>query len=450
MDNAKEQEENKLDGVDKVKQMVKDFELSDELSELTFLQVRISVGGITDNEMIAYRGIYDKIVDSANAKITNEGMRVNFHVAENSKEKKFKNKDMMILMEAITAKNYKDVFGGNRSRAILEQDERFLNEILRKNLGPDFGAKVVIALSGDIDKDVESLSELSYLLLKRGVKEIASSQVSLLKVSQCNPWDLISKNSGQNQENHLVVGYIDHSQESLLDIDLLQQILYVNGMLKKIKNKKNQKLAVMKIAENKRKLDAARVGMPLEEEVYNIQPENILGDSDERAPKAKLAKDVIGQDVSIDNPKQDVSIDTDESNQKVFNKKLKDKYGFVVNAIGTIKEVLTPNSKDKKKKTDEQIRKEIVMNRVNSLDNKYLTEGINSNKKQPFIDLLHPNYDKESVNSMKSIDSIESILERSLSNSDKISHKELNYAFTDVTGGISVKFTWKANNCDIQ
>ena len=356
----------------------------------------------------------------------------------------------MILMEAITAKNYKDVYGENRARAILEQDERFLNNILRTNLGSDFGSKVVIALSGDIDKDVESLSELSFLLLKRGVKDIAASQTNLIKVSPCNPWDLISKNSGETQDNHLVVGYIDHSQEILLDIDLLQQVLYVNGMLKKIKNKKNQELAAIKIAENKRRLDAAREGMPLEQDVYNIQPENILGNSADDEPKVQLEKNIVGQDVSIDDDEKALVINTDELNQRLFNKKLKEKHEMVVNAIGTLKKILSFDGKDKKKKTDEQIRKEIVMERVNSLDNRYLTKSIDSNKNKSFIDLLHPNYNKESINSIKSINSIESILERSLSNSDKISHKELNYSFTDVTGGISVKFKWKANNCDIQ
>ncbi len=191
-------------------------------------------------------------------------------------------------------------------------------------------------------------------------------------------------------------------------------------------------------------LDAARVGMPIEQEVYNISPENILGESDVVNQKIIIEKDVVGKSKSRTGG-SDVNQELDQD----FSVKARGVSKAGIGFFQSVRDSLVAKSKVNKKKTDEDLKAEHLIERINLLNENYLTENIKKKKEVVFTGIIHPQYEKEAVGSIKNIRSIESILEASLTNPDSISHKDLSYSFIDVTAGISAKFNWKANNCDI-
>lgn len=440
------------DGISQVRRTISNFKIEKPLAQMMFIQTRFAVGGVTPDELVAYRAIYTSIMDTINNSIDNGDSKGSFHIAAKSKKKSFKNKDMMVLVESLTAENFPEIFGIETARAIVEQDESFLNNILCEHLSDTTGCSVVIALSGDIDSDVDKLTELAQLLIRRSVRDVAVTQSDCLKVRSCNPWVKIKQNSTKAETNQLLVNYIDNSSDDVLDLDLLQQILFVTGMLKKTQNKARQELAIIKIAENKRRLAAARMGLPEEQDVYDILPEYILGGSNKPSINHSVSKDVQPNK----NPKtitdplevsEEISLDKDTDSEDFISMSLSDKSkGF----LGAIKNRFNSNGNKNKEKTEKQKEREEHLRRLALLEDIYMSGGIANNKGASLNDILYPNYEKEQVSSFQGIKAIEAILEGALRNKDQISSDELNYSFIDVTAGISVKFLWESNKHDIK
>lgn len=437
-------------GMDSIKKTVSDFNLQRPLAQLVFIQTRIAVGGITECELIAYRRVSNLVIDKIND-TQKGGAAVNrdiksFHVKSGTKDKKFKNKHIAILMESITSDYYKEIFGLEMATAIIEQDEVFLNDLLAEHLPKDFGSNVIISLKGDIDEDVERLVELVNLLVKRSIKELVPSQTDSVKVRQCNPWVAIQQRAVPVEQNHLVVNYIDNSQESLLDIDLLQQILYTLGMLKKIQNKEHQARAAKKIAENKRIYDEVHKDLPKERDVYDILPESILG-----AKRRDLSLEKQGpKDIKADSKPKTIKTDDpnkiDESNSYGSNDSRPNKKSGLLGFIKKPFSVKLPMSKEKKEK---QHLLDLLAKRLTLIDMKYLTNGILDDKQPNTQGILYTDYNRDIGSSIKGIKVIESILDATLNNKDEIDSDNLNYEFIDVTAGIFSKLKWESNKYDI-
>lgn len=435
------------DGIKSIKETIETFKLQRPVSQLTFLQTRVAVGGITECELIAYRRLSTSIIRviNENHKEGNTKSRdiKSFHVKSGVKNKFFKNRHIAVLMESITSDYYSDFFGESAAKAITEQDEFFLNSLLAENLPQNFGCNVIISLTGDIDADVERLSELVRLLVKRSIKELVSSQVDSIKVKQCNPWQTIQRKDEPISDNHLVINYIDNSQESLLDIDLLQQILYILGMLKKIQNKEHQERAIKKIAENKKIHDEVHKNLPKEQDVYNILPEPILG---EKRKEIGLEKQ-IPKDIKADREAKIIQADNsgviDESNNYPESKA-----NTKPSLLGLIKRPLSIRMPTSKSKKAQRAAKELLVKKLSLINNKYLTIGLLENRQPNIQDIIYPDYNRKSTSSIEGVKVIESILEATLSNKDSIDSDSLNHSFIDVTSGIFSKLNWKSNKSD--
>lgn len=435
-------------GIKSIKETVENFNIQRPVSQLAFLQTRVAVGGITECELIAYRRLSNSIISTVNDN-HNEGKLKSrdiqsFHVKSGVKNKFFKNRHIAVLMESITSDYYSDFFGEDVSRAIVEQDEFFLNTLLAENLPQNFGCNVIISLSGDIDADVNRLAELVRLLVKRSIKELVSSQVDSIKVKQCNPWQTILRKDEPISNNHLVINYIDNSQESLLDIDLLQQILYVLGMLKKIQNKEHQERAIKKIAENKKIYDEVHKNLPKEQDVYNILPEPILGDRKQEVDLNKQQTRDVKADKKARTTQSPNTGKIDESNNYP-----KSEVNTKQSLLALIKKPLSISMPMSKSKKSQKIAKELLIKRLDSIKNKYLTIGLLDNQQPNTQDIIYPEYDKKSVGSIEGVKVIESILEAALRNKDNIDSDSLNHSFIDVTAGVFSKLNWKSNKTDI-
>ena len=303
---------------------------------------------------------------------------------------------------------------------------------------------MVIALKGDVDADVLRLVELCHLLLRRSIKELVLSQADSVKVKQCNPWVAIQHQDDPIQENHLIVNYVDYSSENLLDIDLLQQILYMVGMLKKIQNKEHQERAREKVSENKRLYNEIHKDLPKERSVYDVIPESILGQKRKVVNLDKPeTKDIKGDKdpttitESNSNKKEASStdaIDISNSNLGLFAS-IKSKLSFKI-----------PISKEKKEKEEKRNK---LVGKLSLIENKYLTNGILDGEQPNTQDILFVDYTRDFEDSIKGIKVIESILNESLKNKDAIDPNYINYSFVDVTAGISVKVKWRSNKYDI-
>lgn len=435
-------------GIKSIKETVENFNIQRPVSQLAFLQTRVAVGGITECELIAYRRLSNSIISTVNDN-HNEGKLKSrdiqsFHVKSGVKNKFFKNRHIAVLMESITSDYYSDFFGEDVSRAIVEQDEFFLNTLLAENLPQNFGCNVIISLSGDIDADVNRLAELVRLLVKRSIKELVSSQVDSIKVKQCNPWQTILRKDEPISNNHLVINYIDNSQESLLDIDLLQQILYVLGMLKKIQNKEHQERAIKKIAENKKIYDEVHKNLPKEQDVYNILPEPILGDRKQEVDLNKQQTRDVKADKKARTTQSPNTGKIDESNNYP-----KSEVNTKQSLLALIKKPLSISMPMSKSKKSQKIAKDLLIKRLDSIKNKYLTIGLLDNQQPNTQDIIYPEYDKKSVGSIEGVKVIESILEAALRNKDNIDSDSLNHSFIDVTAGVFSKLNWKSNKTDI-
>ena len=435
-------------GIKSIKETVESFNIQRPVSQLAFLQTRVAVGGITECELIAYRRLSNSIISTVNDN-HNEGKLKSrdiqsFHVKSGVKNKFFKNRHIAVLMESITSDYYSDFFGEDVARAIVEQDEFFLNTLLAENLPQNFGCNVIISLSGDIDADVNRLAELVRLLVKRSIKELVSSQVDSIKVKQCNPWQTILRKDEPISNNHLVINYVDNSQESLLDIDLLQQILYVLGMLKKIQNKEHQERAIKKIAENKKIYDEVHKNLPKEQDVYNILPEPILGDRKQEVDLNKQQTRDVKADKKARTTQSPNTGKIDESNNYP-----KSEANTKQSLLALIKKPLSISMPMSKSKKSQKIAKELLIKRLDSIKNKYLTIGLLDNQQPNTQDIIYPQYDKKSVGSIEGVKVIESILEATLRNKDNIDSDSLNHSFIDVTAGVFSKLNWKSNKTDI-
>lgn len=435
-------------GIKSIKETVENFNIQRPVSQLAFLQTRVAVGGITECELIAYRRLSNSIISTVNDN-HNEGKLKSrdiqsFHVKSGVKNKFFKNRHIAVLMESITSDYYSDFFGEDVARAIVEQDEFFLNTLLAENLPQNFGCNVIISLSGDIDADVNRLAELVRLLVKRSIKELVSSQVDSIKVKQCNPWQTILRKDEPISNNHLVINYVDNSQESLLDIDLLQQILYVLGMLKKIQNKEHQERAIKKIAENKKIYDEVHKNLPKEQDVYNILPEPILGDRKQEVDLNKQQTRDVKADKKARTTQSPNTGKIDESNNYP-----KSEANTKQSLLALIKKPLSISMPMSKSKKSQKIAKELLIKRLDSIKNKYLTIGLLDNQQPNTQDIIYPQYDKKSVGSIEGVKVIESILEATLRNKDNIDSDSLNHSFIDVTAGVFSKLNWKSNKTDI-
>lgn len=434
-------------GIKSIKETVENFNLQRPVSQLAFLQTRVAVGGITECELIAYRRLSTSIIGSINdnhkeGELKSRDIK-SFHVKSGVKNKFFKNRHIAVLMESITSDYYSDFFGESTAKAIIEQDEFFLNSLLAENLPQNFGCNVIISLTGNIDADVERLCELVRLLVKRSIKELVSSQVDSIKVKQCNPWQTIQRKDEPISDNHLVINYIDNSQESLLDIDLLQQILYVLGMLKKIQNKEHQERAVKKKAENKKVYDEVHKNLPKEQDVYNILPEAILGDKKQEISLDKQQPKDVKADKKAKTIQTNNSGQIDESNNYPESKTNKKQ-----SLLALIKKPLSIRMPVSKSKKEQRIAKDLLIKRLSLVKNKYLTIGVLDNQQPNIQDIIYPDYNRKSANSIEGVKVIESILEATLSNKDNIDSDSLNHSFIDVTAGIFSKLNWKSNKSD--
>lgn len=436
-------------GMESIKKTVDEFKLHEPLAQLTFLQTRVAVGGITECELVAYRKISNTIIETVNqgnsdsSSIGDKAKSIkSFHIKAGKKTNDFKNKHIAVLMESITADYYKDFFGAEKALAVIEQDEGFLANILAERLPTNFGCSVIIALTGDIDADVAKLDELAELLLKRNVRELVSTQVETLKVKQCNPWQTIQQKDVPAQTNHLIVNYIDNSQESILDIDLIQQILYISGMFKKIQNKEHQARAVLKKAENKRRYDEIHKDLPKEQDVYDVMPENILGTKKKQLDLDKpVIKDIVpdkkSRTLASDSPNSiDETANYSGSNKTVAsNKSL---LGKLINPFS----IKLPVSKEKKEK---KLKFDMLVKRIALLKQSYLTGGVLDDKQPNTGDIVYADYTKELGNAFQEIKVIESILDATLNNKDEIDPNHLNYSFIDVTAGVFAKVNWQSD-----
>lgn len=439
---------NMSSGITQIKETVDKFKLHKPLAQLVFLQVRQAVGGITNEELIAYRRITALVIDTINEnnESSDRGIEA-FHVKANSKDKKFKNKHIAIMLEAVISDYYVDFFGVEVAQAIVEQDERFLNTIMAERLPSDFGSSVIIALTGDVDKDVSRLDEITELLLTRRVKELAISQSDKIKVKHRNPWQAIRQRGMDKQVNHLVVNYVDNSQEAELNLDLLQQVVYVLGMLKKIQSKEHQKRAALKIAENKRLYEEIHKDLPKEQDVYRIQPDSILGDKQDNGENLNSEPKTINPDsrpktVANSNP---VKINEDNYYNANYNN-LDNKKGLIKKIKGFLS-IRIPETNSKK---ELRLEKELLAKKLSVLQKNYLTDGLIDGKQPDLDKFLYTNKAVSKGDVFNGVKAIESVLDASLNNKDEINSNKLDYSSIDVTAGMFVNLNWKNFKNDLK
>ena len=432
-------------GINDIKDTVERFGIRRPLAQLVFLQVRLAVGGITNEELVAYRRITTLIMDSINKDESSEQGIESFHVKTSSKDKKFKNRHMAIMLEAITANYYIDFFGEDVAKAIVEQDERFLNTIMAERLPDDFGNSVIIVLTGNIDRDVETLNETVNLLTTRRLKDLAISQPDKIKLRHRNPWQAIRQGSVEEQTNHLVVNYVDSTQQVDIDLDLLQQMLFVLGQLKRIQRKDHEMRAVLKLAENKRIYEKIHKDLPKEQEVYHIQPDRILGHTQPASNDTSADAKTIDPDGRPKTISDSNKIKIKEQNHSNSNSnELSKKHNLLQKFRSNLSKLLPESEMQKQRK----LESEILAKRLSTLENHYLTHGIDKSNQPDLSHMLEPNYDIGAGDAFKGIKSIEAILDASLNDKDDINPNKLNYSSIDVTSGVFVTINWKSVESD--
>lgn len=433
--------------IESVKDLVFRLELQELLAQLVYLHVRIAVGGITPTEFITYHEISDKFIAAVNkskSKIADDETH-SFHIKFTGVFNDFKKRHMALIMESITSDYYVDFFGAKAAQAINRQDELMLCKILAENLPKSYGVTSIILLEGDINKDVAFLEELSNLLLVRTMSEIASSQTDRIKIYESNPWQRMLNDEADDipNINHIVVSYIDNTEDRSLDLDLLHQLVFILGLLKETQRKANDEKAFHKIAMNKAKYDEIHSQLPKEQEVYDIDVDAILGMNGK--PKAGLqAKDIDAQVTSVNTSQQQVLVDILDVNSGKKSLKIKSllSNSFLQNKFN--KEIFL----SAKKKAERQAMIELKQ-KLSKFNKRFLLKGIEE-KEQPNLDgFIAPSY-AENKGSINDINTIEQILEADLNKHSDISATKFNYGFKDVVDGVLATISWQATDADTE